>query len=117
MGQLVGLTVARVRLLGPWSCRVGIGLLVWAPGGLSGRGDSEGEEWRGMRSFSTPRSLAEVLATFLGRGKSVARVVVWFDGGGCWRLVGWLCGWKLACPSGGAYGACGVHFRLFQPHP
>ena len=33
--------VARVKLLGPWSCRVGI---VWAPGGHSGRGTSVGEE-------------------------------------------------------------------------
>ena len=34
---------ARVRLLGPWSCRVQIGLLVWPSGGHSGRGTSVGE--------------------------------------------------------------------------
>ena len=34
---LLTLTVARVRLLGPWSCRVGIGL-------LSGGGTSVAEE-------------------------------------------------------------------------
>ena len=32
--------MARVRLLGPWSCRVGIELLVWPPGGHSGGGAS-----------------------------------------------------------------------------
>ena len=44
MGLGVWSTVARVRLLGPWLCRVGIGLLVWIPGGHSGRGASVGEE-------------------------------------------------------------------------
>ena len=74
-----------------------------------------------MYSFSAPRGLAEVLGTFLWPGtRSVASDVVWWDGGGRWRLVGWVCGWKWACPSEGAcdtLGACGVHFRLFQPHP
>ena len=36
--------LAMVRLLGPWSCGVGIGLLVWAPGGHPGRGALVGEE-------------------------------------------------------------------------
>ena len=40
----VAANVARVRLLGPWSCRVEIGLLVWPPGGHSGRGASVAEE-------------------------------------------------------------------------
>ena len=30
--------MARVRLMGRWLCRVGIGLLVWAPGGHSYHG-------------------------------------------------------------------------------
>ena len=73
-----------------------------------------------MCSFSAPRGLAEVLPRFWGRGRSVASDVVWWDGGGCWRLVGWVCGWKWAGPSGGAYdtlGACGVHFRFFPATP
>ena len=65
-----------------------------------------------MCSFSALQSLAEVLATFLWPGKV---------SGPCRRVVRRrrLLG-LWACPSGVAYGtlgACGVHLRLFQPHP
>ena len=44
MGWLIGLTMARIRLLGLWLCRFETGLLVWAPDGHSGRGAFVGEE-------------------------------------------------------------------------
>lgn len=36
--------MARVRLLGLWLCRLGIELLIWAPGGHSRGGAFVGEE-------------------------------------------------------------------------
>ena len=50
MWLLLTLTVARVRLLGPWSCRVRIGLLVWPPGG----GASVAEECARSRHLLRP---------------------------------------------------------------
>ena len=78
-----------------------------------------------VRSEETVRhlkvSLKFCMATFLGPRKvgGPCQLEVGPEGG-CWRLVGWLCGQKWVCPSGRAYdtlGAYRVHFRLFQPYP
>ena len=48
--------MARVKLLGPWSSRVGIGLLVWSPGGHSGRGASVVRSEENVLVLGTSRS-------------------------------------------------------------